>query len=168
MCLTADFSLATMSPAMKKVFLVLVSICFFLSLMTESVHAATDVGQTVQGVITSVVDKKSEGDSHTFVGRIVDALTDLLIPKVKEVIVEEIRVCTQKFGDTIGERIMENERVKKIVGIVQFTCWTIIIYLVLVTFFLFFALRRLYAQNLLVLKLLGEMKQGEAASRLTN
>lgn len=146
---------------MKKVLLVIFSFFFFV---TTPVHAG--MGETIRDAVGGFLDKATDGDSSS-------GLIDRLIGEIKQRLKEELSCAmdelkgsveegVRKMGDTVAERIMENERVKNIVSLVKITCWIIVSYLVLVTFFLFFFLRKIYNKNLLILKLLEEMKEREA------
>lgn len=146
---------------MKRVLLVIFS--FFL-FVTTPVHAS--IGETIRNTVGGILDIATDGDSPS---GLVERLIEDVKQKLKEELsgaMDELKMYVEggirKVGDTIAERIMENERVKSIIRIVKITCWIIISYLVLVTFLLFFFLRKIYNKNMLILKLLEEMKEREA------
>lgn len=166
---------------MKKILYTLVSLFLLTILRSESVYADTDAMQGAMcaraipaavpmyadvnvglGIIGSCVKSGSEGAVHYTLshgGMYMADLTDKILTELVDIIKGELLKYTRAFGDTIAERVMENERVKAVVRIVEFACYAIICYFLLVTGLLIFILYRLYNKNLLVLKLLEERKQ---------
>lgn len=123
------------------------------------VYAGVNIGS---GAIGSHVKSGREGIVHYTLSRggmYMADISETIMRIVKEVIKDELLKYTRRFGDTIAERVMENDRVKATVRIVEFTCYAIICYFLFVTGLLIFFLYRLHNKNLLILKLLEERKQ---------
>lgn len=126
--------------------------------------AQADIGQKIRGIIIeNAKEALSDGSSSTLSSTVTRIVNEVLA-EVKVPVEKEVRNYAKKFGDTVSERLMENQRVKKFVNTVEVACWAITIYLILITLLLFLSLRKLHANDRIILKLLDEIKRREEGS----
>lgn len=95
-----------------------------------------DMAGTFIGTATDELGKRSSSEVLAF--SLKDSL-DVIIDEYKEQYKQEGREYAKELGDRLVERVRDDPKISSALSALELLCWAIVIYLSLVTVFVFFA-----------------------------
>lgn len=138
---------------------------FILALLTclLPVQAKNDVGQLLGGLLQVISEPQpSSAPAQSAKTSLSDQLvltlrgaTDSLLESYKE----EGREYAKEVGDTITQRMLENEKLNSTLNSVRYLCWGVIAYLTVVTLLMLLLLLRLRVLYSKLIKSISETKK---------
>lgn len=111
-------------------------------------------------IVSKVMPALLSGPSG--VAGMVREMLGIAFAELKNKYKEDVKVYVKQLGDSLAERVTQNEKVQHTMGLIKMMAWAIVIYLTLVTLLLVWMLRRLHERTARIEALL-ESKLGSPA-----